>query len=141
MFNKLNQATLIHDDSAARLNALKSESNLDEAYFADQWKRQRECQLGVIVTNSVKELTERLGELLELEEKLQESQYDHSGPFISINNLTYQADFHSPFVVRSSSNYKLRTAETEHAKKEIIYYSFHSPCCFLSPKLIMLQMS
>lgn len=44
-------------------------------YIKAQWARQRECQLNIICTDSMKVLTEKLVHLIDVEEKLHETQY------------------------------------------------------------------
>lgn len=60
--------------SEAILAKLRASHGYDEAYFSEQWDRQRKLQLNAISQNA-KEKRKTLGVLLKLEEKLIETRY------------------------------------------------------------------
>lgn len=57
-----------------KLTELLHDPNYTVDYIKEQWDRQRECQLKVIGSDSIKALTEKVAHLVDLEENLHESQ-------------------------------------------------------------------
>jgi hypothetical protein len=57
------------------LQQLQQKTGHELHYFNEQWVRQREVQLGVIETKTEKELREKIEHLIELEDKIWDTQY------------------------------------------------------------------
>ncbi|EGG06741.1 uncharacterized protein MELLADRAFT_106450 [Melampsora larici-populina 98AG31] len=63
-------------ESRTKLNHLLQDPSYTIDYIKAQWNRQRECQLKVIGTDSIKALTDKLAHLVDLEETLHQSQLE-----------------------------------------------------------------
>ncbi|KAH9817363.1 hypothetical protein DFH28DRAFT_1124762 [Melampsora americana] len=66
--NKLRIAEKRLNEARNTLISLQETSGLTTVYFAEQWERQRHCQLEVMADNSLQNLQLRLQRLIELEE-------------------------------------------------------------------------
>lgn len=64
----------VMSEAQATLRELEARSGHQYNYFKTQWGRQREMQLSIIETSSEKETRERVEELVQLEDRIQEAQ-------------------------------------------------------------------
>ncbi|KAH9822317.1 hypothetical protein DFH28DRAFT_882242 [Melampsora americana] len=74
MIRRMNEMKKLFQESQAKLNDIISIPNYDLDYITAQWKRQRDCQLKAICSESTQALTEKLAHLIDLEEFLQATQ-------------------------------------------------------------------
>ncbi|EGG00217.1 uncharacterized protein MELLADRAFT_67985 [Melampsora larici-populina 98AG31] len=76
MVRRMNDMKKLLMESRNKLTRLLQDPNYTIKYIQAQWNRQRECQLKVIGTDSIKALTDKLAHLVDLEETLHQSQLE-----------------------------------------------------------------
>lgn len=75
MLHRLQTIELIFETNKAKLEELEIQRGHSVEYFSGQWRRKRQCLLDVMVNDNMNTLTAKVENLIELEERLRESQY------------------------------------------------------------------